>query len=668
MKSYEKEVLQAQLDNEKAILKKLEGNYQDALDEINDRIAMLLGRQDSDLQHVVYQVEFQKNLKTQIQSILEQLQNNEFESVSEYLTRSYEEGFIGAMYSMQKQGVPLILPLDQEQVVNAIQNETKLSESLYTSLGKDIKQLNKQIAGEISRGISNASMYSEIARNISGYARIPKNNAMRIVRTESHRIQTKAAIDACEKAKSKGADVVKQWDSSLDGRTRKSHRKLDGQIRELDEPFEVNGHKAMFPGDFGRPEEDINCRCAILQRASWNLGSDYTKWSEDAEIEYSDDGTAQLAIIEVKDYDSFRETYKQASERVREGAQKMNNKGTSQEKAQDKEPLTSHDNAGIDYRAEKVTFKDLQEWKKSIGNVTDEEYAIISGMSETGYIRSSNSYKLNKAMREGTVGELSEGNQKTISTLKEVINKNTSDRDAVLIRKVDYEYIKGVYDIDSKNVQDIVEELNKKIGTTHIEKGFVSTSYKLDKNLNMNDKIELDIYAPKGTNMYLTKNREESEIILQAGTKFELEGAVLTDDGKARLLMKVVPSDAVEEVVENTGKSSIIKLSNTEVRKRYVEEVAKIKDNIDSTLPIEEQAKQAFEARNKIRTDARNMMADQKMRDKLDKEQPNKTFEELVESKMDRKGMTREQAIQDVYDTATKTNKNINKELGLDGD
>lgn len=328
MKDYEKEVLQAQLDNEKAVLKKLEANYKDALDEVNDRIALLLGRQDSDLQHVVYQVEFQKNLKTQIQAILEQLQNNEFETVSEYLTQSYEEGFVGAMYSMQKQGVPLVFPLDQEQVVNAIQNETKLSESLYTSLGKDIKQLNKQIAGEISRGISNASMYSEIARNISGYARIPKNNAMRIVRTESHRIQNKAAMDACAKAKSKGADVLRQWDSSLDGKTRKSHRKLDGQIRELDEPFEVDGHKAMFPGDFGRPEEDINCRCAILQRARWALGNNYTKWSEDAEIEYSDDGTTQFTIIEADNYKEFQKKYKQASERVREGAQKIKSEVT----------------------------------------------------------------------------------------------------------------------------------------------------------------------------------------------------------------------------------------------------------------------------------------------------------------------------------------------------
>ena len=321
MNQRQKEILQAQLDSEKAVLKKLEANYQDALDEINSKIESLMSRQDADMQHVIYQVEYQKALKTQVQSILEQLQTNEFETVSEYLTQSYEDGFIGTMYDLQGQGIPLVIPIDQKAVVEAITQDTKLSENLYTALGHDMTELKKRITGEISRGLSNGQMYNEIARNVSSWARIPKNNAMRIARTESHRIQCKAASDAQYKAKENGADVVKQWDSSLDGKTRKSHRKLDGQIRELDEPFEVNGHKAMFPGDFGRPEEDINCRCAVLQRARWALGNNYTKWSEDAEIEYSDDGTAQLTIIEADNYKDFQKKYKQASERVRDSAQ-----------------------------------------------------------------------------------------------------------------------------------------------------------------------------------------------------------------------------------------------------------------------------------------------------------------------------------------------------------
>ena len=46
-------------------------------------------------------------------------------------------------------------------------------------------------------------------------------------------------MDAAKKVKDKGANIVKQWDATLDSRTRPHHTMLDGQIRELDEPFEV---------------------------------------------------------------------------------------------------------------------------------------------------------------------------------------------------------------------------------------------------------------------------------------------------------------------------------------------------------------------------------------------------------------------------------------------
>lgn len=309
MNQRQKETQQVFLNNEKAVLKQLEGNYKDALNEINNKIAILQAREDADLQHVIYQIDYQKALKSQVQTVLDQLHNNNFETVSEYLTKSYEDGFIGTMYDLQGQGIPLVFPIDEEQVAAAIQHETKLSESLYTRLGKDTKVLSKQIAGEISRGIASESMYSEISRNIAGYCGISKNKAMRIARTESHRIQCKATADAQRKAKEKGADVVKQWDASLDGKTRDTHRELDGQIRELDEPFEVQGMTAMQPGDFGDPAEDCNCRCALLQRARWALGNDYTKWSPDAPVEISDDGTTQFVNVDAKNFTEFKGIY-----------------------------------------------------------------------------------------------------------------------------------------------------------------------------------------------------------------------------------------------------------------------------------------------------------------------------------------------------------------------
>lgn len=315
MKKYDKEVQQALLDEEKKVLEALEDNYAAALHDINVKLENLLARDDADLPHVIYQVEYQKALKTQVQTILEQLQVNEFETISEYLTRCYNTGFIGSMYSFQKQGIPFLMPIDQKQVVDAIQHKTKLNKRLYDELGVDIKDLQKKISGEISRGISTGLGYGDMARNISAYGKIPLNRAMTIARTESHRIQCQATTDAQYKAKEKGADVLKQWDAALDGATRPHHRQLDGQIRELDEPFEVAGMKAMFPGDFGKASEDCNCRCALLQRARWAL--------DEEELDELKKRAEYYGLDKTKDFEDFQKKYMKASEQVRDDVQKI---------------------------------------------------------------------------------------------------------------------------------------------------------------------------------------------------------------------------------------------------------------------------------------------------------------------------------------------------------
>ena len=128
-------------------------------------------------------------------------------------------------------------------------------------------------------------------------------------------------------------------------------------------------------------------------------------------------------------------------------------------------------------------------------------------------------------------------------------------------------------------------------------------------------------------------------------------------------------ADYIEEKRCKFKNSGIIKKrTSREVREWYISEVSNIPNAIDETLPLEEKARQAFEKRNLIRSKARDMMADKEMRNLLETEKPNMTFEELIASKMKRKGLTRKEAQIDILKTATKTNKSVNKEIGLDGD
>lgn len=107
-------------------------------------------------------------------------------------------------------------------------------------------------------------------------------------------------------------------------------------------------------------------------------------------------------------------------------------------------------------------------------------------------------------------------------------------------------------------------------------------------------------------------------------------------------------------------------MTDVETRKWYLAHDKTIPDLIDKSKSVEEQAKQACELRNQFRTQARELMADQDKRKQLDIINPNKRFEELVADKMQRKNLNREQAIEDVLNTATKTRKSVNKSLGLE--
>ena len=280
MNRYQKKVQKQILLNERKILKEIEQIYEQALQDIMAQITLLQARKDTqNLQSIIYQVEYQKALKKQIEGILDQLHNNEFTTISEYLTKCYEESWIGTLYDLQNQGIPLIFPIDQDQVIKAIQLNTKLSKSLYDSLGIEIKELKSIIRSEVSRGISQNYSYEKMATLIKNASQNTFNNSLRIARTEGHRISQESTYNVQVEAKKKGADIVKEWDATLDGKTRPNHRYLDGQIVDIDKPFKnADGDEAMYPGGFGIPSEDINCRCCVLQRAKWNLNNDnFTK-------------------------------------------------------------------------------------------------------------------------------------------------------------------------------------------------------------------------------------------------------------------------------------------------------------------------------------------------------------------------------------------------------
>lgn len=304
MNSRQKQVQMSLLNDEKAVIKQIEKSYQDAIADIDKYILQLLARKDTEnLQSIIYQVKYQEAIKKELESYLKVLHSKNFDTVDEYLKECYEQAHIGTLFDLQGQGIPLILPLDQEQIVKAVTLNSKLSAPLYNALGYNVDVLKIDVMREISRGIAQGLSYQEMARNLKNTTNVDYNKTLRIAKTEGHRIQQEATYNVQQRAIAKGANVVKQWDSTLDGKIRPTHRALDGQIVEVDEYFKSeSGYKALYPGGFGVPSEDCNCRCCLLQRAKWALS--------DEEFTKMNGKTNELQHFEnVDDYEKFKKLF-----------------------------------------------------------------------------------------------------------------------------------------------------------------------------------------------------------------------------------------------------------------------------------------------------------------------------------------------------------------------
>ena len=274
MNKRQKEVQRRLSKSERQVLKELEQAYTAALDSVKEKIQLL--QADKHTQSKIYQLKYQQQLEMQLTEILNNLRYGSYETVQEYLEKCYKDSYAGVMYNLSNAGIPMTLPIDQDKmalVTGKTGDDFKLSKKIYN----DVDTLKKTVQSEISRGIAAGMSYSEIARNIKDIGDVHLHNAQRIARTEGHRVQEESRYNAMVEAKANGADIVKVWDSTLDSKTRPEHRQLDGQVREIDEPFTVGSYKAMKPGGFGVASMDINCRCCGLEMPRWALDDTVTK-------------------------------------------------------------------------------------------------------------------------------------------------------------------------------------------------------------------------------------------------------------------------------------------------------------------------------------------------------------------------------------------------------
>ena len=130
---------------------------------------------------------------------------------------------------------------------------------IRNTVGKRVKDVLDTTKKRVSEAINNAIAEGEnIVQAIKGlYTKDTPLRSRAISQTEvitAGNAGSRFAIEGIG-----DISIKKKWISVMDERTRESHRKINGQIRNINELYS-NG--LMYPGDpDGSSEETINCRC-----------------------------------------------------------------------------------------------------------------------------------------------------------------------------------------------------------------------------------------------------------------------------------------------------------------------------------------------------------------------------------------------------------------------
>lgn len=129
---------------------------------------------------------------------------------------------------------------------------------------KDYRWYNEIIQNAVLQGILQGETLDEIARRLSEETgEKALNTLLRNARTAFTGAMNAGSLMAMERARDEyGINLQKRWMAIFDDKTRNAHARLDGQVQDVDQPFDSLLGPIMYPGDpDAQPSNVWNCRC-----------------------------------------------------------------------------------------------------------------------------------------------------------------------------------------------------------------------------------------------------------------------------------------------------------------------------------------------------------------------------------------------------------------------
>lgn len=167
---------------------------------------------------------------------------------------------------------------------DTVQHMLTAGEALFMAPGvnvaKDKLWNRKLMASQLTQGVLLGESIPKIARRVQKVTGSNIATAMRTARTAVTGAECAGRMASYERAKGMGIKLKKEWVSTLDNRTRHSHRQLDGERIDNDEKAKFS-NGCRYPGDpTARYAEICNCRCTVIAAVEGFETDDAERWSK----------------------------------------------------------------------------------------------------------------------------------------------------------------------------------------------------------------------------------------------------------------------------------------------------------------------------------------------------------------------------------------------------
>jgi len=173
----------------------------------------------------------------------------------------WDQGLDRVDLPLREVGVAQAIPGIDTTMLSILQGH---SSDLVEGLTRDaIKKINSEITMGLIGQKSPYEVMGAVGRNLKDKSvfRTIAKRAETIVRTEAGRVLEAASQARMEAAGNVVPGLQKQWHYGHTAKMpRLDHMAADGQIRDVDKPFDVGGEKLMYPKDpAGSAGNTINC-------------------------------------------------------------------------------------------------------------------------------------------------------------------------------------------------------------------------------------------------------------------------------------------------------------------------------------------------------------------------------------------------------------------------